>query len=282
VTTRKRRPDGSSHPVLENATSYMMMFSYKKTIKSLRYSLSKANKKVSAQDDSHSIETLVYNRTLPKGGMKELQSYVQKEINDWAAPHGDFSRIMVWNDKLLRRVQELILAGFLSGAPQGRIKAFVNATNDMGPGLISSSSVLSKEFKTSKQFGFQPIIVPDLIRTLLTNYIKIIRPKIVAQLRTKQLRQKMAEPQALLFINLKGNAIKAGSFVGSFFRNNGHINTSPNKIRSMVSTEVQDLCDRGMITPAHRDSVDNINGHSSQITREFYLRRSRFVSFLFC
>jgi hypothetical protein len=43
----------------------------------------------------------------------------------------------------------------------------------------------------------------------------------------------------------------------------------------MITTESQDLLDRGLITTAHKTAIENVSGHSGIITDAFYLRRSR-------
>ena len=43
----------------------------------------------------------------------------------------------------------------------------------------------------------------------------------------------------------------------------------------MLTTESQDLLDRGLITTAHKTAIENVSGHSGAITDAFYLRRSR-------
>jgi hypothetical protein len=145
----------------------------------------------------------------------------------------------------------------------------------MGDAMLLASSVLTTNFKTSKQFGFQPLMVPDFIVPLLTQWVKVIRPAILNLIPSAKHREQLASPHAPLWINLQGRVPKISCFVSKFFRKELNIMISPNKIRSLISTESQDLLDRGLITAAHKQSIENVSGHSSSITDAYYLKRSR-------
>ena len=54
---------------------------------------------------------------------------------------------------------------------------------------------------------------------------------------------------------------------------NLHITT--NTIRSIVETEMDALHEVGDITNAERNAIMNLNGHSSAITKDYYIRRDR-------
>ena len=278
LKSNKRRIDGSNHPTLDMATSYMLLSTFDCKVKALRRNLNRAHCKTVAIDDEYSIEEQVWRRSLPVNGVKQLKAAVDKELDGWIHDQGDFKNIKSWSQSLLRRVQEVIIAGFVSGAPQGRIRGLARATLKMGNEMLSKEAVLTNQFKTCGTYGYQPIIVPDFIKPLLHHYLETIRPAIVSQsckglkFRTSLLRQ-----ESYLFINLDGNPVQLSQFVKKFFQKHADINISPNKIRSMFATETQDLLDRGLITEAHKDSLDNINGHTSQITNQFYLRRSRYL-----
>lgn len=53
--------------------------------------------------------------------------------------------------------------------------------------------------------------------------------------------------------------------------------TTSNSIRSMWEMESQELFLQGKISGQEREAVRNINGHSSAVTRDYYLLNDRMV-----
>jgi len=174
------------------------------------------------------VESLVFNRIFPIGGMKDLKNAVLKKLG--LLNNFNFKKA-AWTPTLLRRILELLLSGFVAGAVQGRVSGLATATVAMGEAMLVTSSVLTTKFKTAKTFGFQPIQVPEFLVPLLTNWIKLIRPAIIQQISSPKRRKMLVEPDAPLWINLQGNCPKTSHFISKFFRSELQINISPNKIR---------------------------------------------------
>jgi hypothetical protein len=174
------------------------------------------------------VESLVFNRIFPIGGMKDLKNAVLKKLDQ--LKNFNFKKA-AWTPTLLRRILELLLSGFVAGAVQGRVSGLATATVAMGEAMLVTSSVLTTKFKTAKTFGFQPIQVPEFLVPLLTNWIKWIRPAIIQQIPSPKRRKMLVEPDAPLWINFQGNCPKASHFISKFFRSELQINISPNKIR---------------------------------------------------
>ena len=174
------------------------------------------------------MESLVFNRVFPIGGMKDLKNAVQRSID--RMENFNFKKA-AWTPTLLRKILEILFSGFVAGAVQGRVNGLATATVAMGEAMLVTSSVLTTKFKTAKTFGFQPIQVPEFLVPLLTNWVKWIRPAIVQQISSPKRRKMLNEPDAPLWINLEGHCPKVSDYISKFFRSELKINLSPNKIR---------------------------------------------------
>ena len=105
----------------------MLLSTFDSKVKGLRLNLNRAHNKLVAIDDEHSIEEQVWRRMLPLNGAKQLTAAVKKELQGWIHDQGNFKNIKSWTPSLLRRVQEVIVSGLVSGAPQGRIRGIAKS-----------------------------------------------------------------------------------------------------------------------------------------------------------
>ena len=123
---------------------------------------------------------------------------------------------------------------------------------------------MSKMFKTQSKYGEQAIILDHwLVLRLLWIYKSMIRPKTPCG------------PEAPFFVTPTGKPYKIGNGVTAFFKRALGIRINITKIRSIVETEMHKAQLRGVITAEERASVMNINGHSSQVTKDYYVREDR-------
>lgn len=148
------------------------------------------------------------------------------------------------------------------GSLQGRIGAVDDVTWSDRETLQQKRILMSTHFKTGIQFGFQPVTVSDTTAELLDLYIKYIRPSI------------MQNPHDPLFISFKGSKVRMGRLLSSFFKRTLGLNINSTTIRSIVETESEGLLLQGLISPAERESVLNINGHSGSTSKKYYQKRS--------
>jgi hypothetical protein len=128
---------------------------------------------------------------------------------------------------------------------------------------VQTLFVMSTDFKTSLNFGLQPITTCTTSIELLQMYLQKFRPRI------KENRNDA------LFISLNGNGIRVGRFVSAFFKRVAGLNITTTTIRAIVATESATLLNTGAITADERDSIQNISGHSGETSKKFYQKRSR-------
>ena len=106
---------------------------------------------------------------------------------------------------------------------------------------------------------------------LLQKYLDVIRPAIV---------ENNVPPAASesLWLYSNGNPCNDGSDVGQcvsrFFRTYLGYQLTINNIRALIETETKQLYDDGAVTYEQKTAIHDINGHSEQTAKDFYLRDS--------
>lgn len=131
----------------------------------------------------------------------------------------------------------------------------------------SKSYALCREFKTSNTFVYQPVILTEKTKLLLLNIY-------VAKLR------KLVQPRNLapgredpLFIAYNGaSELLPGRLVQAYFRRKLNISVTITTIRGIIETEAAERLATGAITEQQRSAINSINGHSSIIANEYYVR----------
>ena len=156
-----------------------------------------------------------------------------------------------------------MIVTFVLGSLQGRVGAFDKATNDVGPQLINQLCVFEPDFKTSLQYGLQPITTSTTSTELLKMYLEHVRPKV------------MQGDKDLLFISLNGCSIRVGRCVSAFFKRICGLNITTTTVRSIIATESACLLQQNKISLEEQMSVQNINGHNGITAQKYYQKRSR-------
>ena len=202
---------------------------------------------------------MIKNRTWPVHGLKDLQKAVEDNI-DWV------ENIIYKNEAIDKRVYDRILsmtvAAVYAFCPNGRLQALADLKESQMEEL--QAFVMSTMFKTRSKYGEQPIIFDHpIVLRLLQIYKSMLRPKTPCG------------PEAPFFVTPTGKPYKIGAGVTAFFHRELGIRINITKIRSIVETEMHKLHLRGVITAEERASIMNINGHSSQVTIDYYLREDR-------
>ena len=146
---------------------------------------------------------------------------------------------------------------------QGRVGVFDHATNDTAIELINQKYALDSLFKTSLQYGLQPLTTSAASLELLKLYVDVVRPKLM---------ENGTDP---LFISLTGSAVRIGRYVSAFFKRVCGLHITTTTIRSIIATESACLFSNGKISASARDSIQNINGHSGITAQKYYQKRSR-------
>jgi hypothetical protein len=126
----------------------------------------------------------------------------------------------------------------------------------------------SDRFKTRQRWGLQPVILCDSTGDLLEFYLEYIRP-VVSLYNPPRNDDKLW----LRYDGLREEHM--GVRVTSFFQREMNLHITTTAIRSLVETTMDDLHEDGFISSSQKSSVHAINGHSSDVVADYYLRKAR-------
>lgn len=200
---------------------------------------------------------------MPEGGLQALQATV---FTDLAWAQGLPTDIRLVEKETFRRLVSFLVSGMYVLAPQGRIEAFTTLTlrSTQQQLLLPGGCALSNTFKTYEKYGYQPITLPPELHPALTVYI--------------ELRRRINTVSNTLFVDFGGrpySSTKLGGFVTQYFRSSMDLHLTTTAIRSLWEIMSDKALKAAVISPAQRAAVMNINGHSSQTTKDYYLRTAR-------
>jgi hypothetical protein len=143
------------------------------------------------------------------------------------------------------------------------VQAVEDTRNNQVQELQERKFILSKVFKTQSKYGYQPVTAGELFLQIFSKYTRFIRPKILMR------------DLDFVFIELDGNQLDLGRKLTVFFEGAIGLHITSTTIRSLVETEVADLRLENKITDTQRNSIMTLNGHSSQVTQDYYVRHDR-------
>jgi hypothetical protein len=85
--------------------------------------------------------------------------------------------------------------------------------------------------------------------------------------------ERLTKPTSPLFINWNGDVDKkVGRKVTSFFEDKNDLHMTSTAIRGLMETTAEEALLRGDITATQRASVSSLNGHSSEVVKNYYLK----------
>jgi hypothetical protein len=143
------------------------------------------------------------------------------------------------------------------------VQAVEDTRNNQVQELQERKFILSKVFKTQSKYGYQPVTAGEIFLQIFSKYTRFIRPKILMR------------DLDFVFIELDGNQLDLGRKLTVFFEGAIGLHITSTTIRSLVETEVADLRLENKITDTQRNSIMSLNGHSSQVTQDYYVRQDR-------
>jgi hypothetical protein len=204
--------------------------------------------------------------------LEDLFDIVKSKVSwaeQWVAELTSSSSLSAMEQANYKQFTQLLLSSFYTTGVQGRPFAIEKMTLEAGIVLMNDGVAFSTEFKTHAKYGYQPIMASKVTGRLLKLYLCHVRPIIL-----NTHRQSVDHNQ--LWLNYNGKPLqKLGKEVSSFFKIHGGIHVNTNDIRKLVETTSDTLQARGIITEEERLAVHNVNGHSSQTTRDYYIRKDR-------
>jgi hypothetical protein len=207
---------------------------------------------------SKDIPTLIKLGLWPSGGMRQLVEAVEKELG-WIQLIDESTVV----DKHFYNRFAKVLSASVYLSPQGRVQAVEDTRNNQVQELQERKFILSKIFKTQAKYGYQPVTAGEIFLQIFSKYTQFMRPKI------------LMKDFDFVFIELDGSQLDLGRKLTVFFEGAIGLHLTSTTIRSLVETEVADLRLDNKITDIQRNSIMSLNGHSSQVTQDYYVRQDR-------
>ena len=232
------------------------MLGVEDVIKNVRRECRKERKRRGAL--SKDIPTLKKLSLWPPGGMHQLSETVHNEL-EWIERINEETYI----DKSFYSSFTKVMCASMYLSPQGRIQAVEDIRNGQIDELRDKRFVLSRLFKTQSKYGYQPVTAGETFLKIFDKYIRFVRPNI------------LQGSLDFVFIDIEGNQLDLGRKLISFFEIKLGLHITSTTIRSLVETEVNELRQEGKISQVERESIMNVNGHSSQIVTDYYVRQDR-------
>jgi hypothetical protein len=212
----------------------------------------------------------VYLRHQPSGGLAELQQVFPAQLEKLRALLAAVPRIIGKSEYLW--FVGMLYTSFYVFTPQGRIGGLNDMRVDQYKNFRDEGHAETNKFKTKAAHGYQFVIVGSISFSLLAQYMEIFRP--VAVRNFVPTRDYPAITDAM-WITWDGAPDNTGPRITQWIRNVMGLKMSSNKLRSLVETTSHRLAKEGKITPQARAAVCGINGHTSQVARNYYVREDR-------
>jgi len=135
----------------------------------------------------------------------------------------------------------------------------------------SQGFTVSEFFKTNARFGYQVILTDEILLRATSIYVESFRPVAIRNA-TKKI---LSTSHDFLWLTYEGDQhTQIGKYVTKLFAAyDFHITTCD--LRSLAETKSNDAMLSGKISPAHRNAITDLNGHSSQVTKDYYLKTDR-------
>ncbi len=119
---------------------------------------------------------------------------------------------------------------------QGRVNALQTLQYRHGEELYAENVVLSTQLKTSRCYGYQPVVVDEDAKKLFNLYWTVFRPIVVRD------DDDMCQPTSPLWLEFSGKPCKTfGVKLSNFYLNSHEISISTNRIRALVETATNSL-----------------------------------------
>lgn len=206
---------------------------------------------------------LVQNRRIPAGGLAALQGAVVEEL-PWART----VRAQDIDDVAYRRFVQLVVSAVYVFSANGRQSGVSDVRMGQVEGLLGDGFTTTTKFKTNSKFGYQPITLGVVAQELVYLYVQTVRPQVC--------RAAEIHPDDHMWITYRGEAdLHVGKLVTMFFIRKLGLSVTTTSIRGLVETTMDQKYKAGQISETERMAVQNINGHSSAVTRDYYLYEDR-------
>lgn len=205
----------------------------------------------------------VQHRRLPAGGLADLQAAALEEL-PWARS----VRSCDIDDVAYRTFMQLTVSAIYVFSANGRQSGVADVRMGQVEDMLKNGYTTSSKFKTNSKYGYQPITLGAVSRELLHLYVTVVRPQVC--------RHHPIQPSDHLWLTYRGEIdLTVGKLVTAFFIRKCGLSVTTTGIRGLVETEMDKKHKSGVITEAEKNAVHNINGHTSAVTRDYYLFEDR-------
>jgi hypothetical protein len=222
----------------------------------------RADKKARCEDERSSMAAQVLLRRMPAGGIDALQDAVLKEL-PWVR---DLENKTIDRDSY-NRFMGIMYAALYAFSAQGRQSGVMDMKYHQLQDLLHDGYANSTKFKTAQAFQYQSVTSSGTFDFLLRIYAMHVRTCVVPL---------EENPAAPLFLTYHGQPEdRLGKRLTTFFKRTMELHVTTTAIRSLVETMTDKMYIKGKITKEGKESVQHINGHSSRITQDYYVRRDQ-------
>jgi hypothetical protein len=210
-------------------------------------------------NSSNSLQSKVANRQLPANGLQDLRDAVAKSLL-WIETNKDV--IVRGNDKWVHGHFLGIFITAMYTHAQGRIGGILDLKADQLEELLNAYYAMTNHFKTRARFGYQAFIIPEPYMWLLRLYGDT-RHAIV---------ERTGVDSQWLWIKIDGTREEdMGAKVTAYGMFALSVNLTTTGMRAMMEIEANEAYKVGKISLAEKEAIHNVNGHSSQMTKDYYL-----------
>lgn len=222
----------------------------------------RADKRARCEDQRSSMAAQVLLRRMPAGGIDELQDAVRNEL-PWVR---DLENKTIDRDSY-NRFMGIMYAALYAFSAQGRQSGVMDMKYHQLNDLLDDGYANSTKFKTAQAFQYQSVTSSGVFDFLLRIYAMHVRTSVVPL---------EEDPAAPLFLTYNGQPEnRLGKRLTTFFKRTMELHVTTTAIRSLVETMTDEMYMKGKITKEGKESVQHINGHSSRITQDYYVRRDQ-------
>ena len=207
-----------------------------------------------------SAEAILSARKFPAGGLAQLQSIMDSDLNYFESRCKQFQFLTPPRDIYLELIG-YVFASLWVYSPQARAAAIETLSLSDGIELVKSRSVGSSHFKSVATHKVQPLILQDEKAVkIVQNYIDILRPT-------------STHPQ--LFLQYNGKPFQQGAmsqYIKQYFQRSAGLNLSVNSLRKVQCSEVYVASVDGRVSESARKHFNYIQGHSERSNDAVYVK----------
>ena len=229
-------------------------------LKGLKKSLTKED-----QSKDKTVETMVFNRRHPVGGLPELQQVLMVDV----ASYQQLTSPPVVDIYSYTALLQCLAASFFTTAPNGRQGGIQTLQLLHLPDLEELGVACSSKFKTQSSLHYQPVLLSVQSKILLAVYLRYFRPAVLSP-------HHVPDREDPLFLNFDGRPLlDLGRVVTAYFRRKLGLTLTTTTLRGMLETAAAAALRAGTITTGQRASVAAVNGHSLSMATTAYVRNNR-------